>query len=343
LTESFGRPREKMDDMTSASRFLRTVAFTTALVIPLAACEGDGGGSAASDGDGPTAAPTGSTLAAEVATTDLYVGAPLDVQIGVFNADDQGVRILTGGAVEVAFSFLGETGASPEPGPTVTAPYLPAPTTAPGGATPALSSPVDARGVYDARDITFDTPGTWQAAVTAEVPEMGTQTVTAAFTVLQKPSLPAPGQPALPTKNLTVRSKGVPKAAIDSMAQDGAPIPDPELHRTTVAEAIRTGTPVLLLLGTPLYCQSQFCGPTVSAMQDLASTNEDRAAFIHVEIWKDYDSSVLNEAAADWLYRDGNLTEPWLYLIDGDGSIAERWGPLFDPEEVQDALDEVAT
>jgi hypothetical protein len=331
-----------MDEMPPPSRSLRMVAFAAALALLLAACGDDGGGTAGSDGDGPTPAPTGSTLAAEIATTDLYVGAPLDVQIGVFNADDQGVRILTGGTVEVAFSFLGEAGASPAPGPTVTAPYLPAPTTAPGGVEPALSSPVDARGVYDARDVTFDTPGAWQAAVTAEVPEMGTQTLTAAFTVLKEPSLPAPGQPALPTENLTVRSKGVPKAAIDSMAQDGAPIPDPELHRTTVADAIRTGTPVLLLLGTPLYCQSQFCGPTVSALQELASTNEGRAAFIHVEIWKDHDSSVLNEAAADWLYRDGNLTEPWLYLIDGEGTIVERWGPLFDPQEVQAALDDVA-
>ena len=61
--------------------------------------------------------------------------------------------------------------------------------------------------------------------------------------------------------------------------------------------------------------------------------------FIHVEIWNDFQKSVVNEAAADWLYRDGDLTEPWLYLIGADGVIADRWGPLFDPDEVAAALD----
>ena len=33
------------------------------------------------------------------------------------------------------------------------------------------------------------------------------------------------------------------------------------------------------------------------------------------------------------------MTEPWLYLIGPDGVIADRWGPLFDPEQVAAALD----
>ena len=74
-------------------------------------------------------------------------------------------------------------------------------------------------------------------------------------------------------------------------------------------------------------------------MQTIAADHAGQAEFIHVEIWKDYENSVVNQAAADWLLRNGDLTEPWLYLIGSDGSILERWGPLFDPEQVGAALD----
>ena len=50
--------------------------------------------------------------------------------------------------------------------------------------------------------------------------------------------------------------------------------------------------------------------------------------FIHVEIYKSYSNSgkILNKAAAQWLYRDGDLTEPWLYLIGANGVIQSPVG-----------------
>src|SRR4029450_9246716 len=49
-----------------------------------------------------------------------------------------------------------------------------------------------------------------------------------------------------------------------------------------------------------------------------------RAVFSHVEIWKDYDQQVLNQAAWDWLQMpNGDLTEPGLFLIGADGPL---WG-----------------
>ena len=108
-------------------------------------------------------------------------------------------------------------------------------------------------------------------------------------------------------------------------------MPDPELHDTTIAEALRQGRPILVQFATPVYCESQFCGPTVEAQEALAAEYGDVAEFIHVEIWRDFDQSVVNRAAADWLLRGESLTEPWMYLIGSDGVIVERWGPLFDP------------
>ena len=283
-------------------------------------------------------APDDATFAAQVATTDLYVGAPQRVQIGVFSSSDQeGVLLLSGGEVGVELRpFEGGTGTPSE----ATARYVPAPGTPDPGAPPTLTAPDRGRGVYQVDAVDFDEPGIWEALVSFVLDGEPVE-LTSSFQVSQTPLQPAPGQPALDTSNLTNASKG-PSEALDSRAREGAPVPDPELHEWTIADAIDRGVPALVLFATPVYCQSQFCGPTVDGLAELAATGPKDVAYIHIEIWRDYASSQVNEAAADWLLRDGGLTEPWLYLIGADGQIVDRWGPLFDPEEVSARLQAAA-
>jgi hypothetical protein len=218
--------------------------------------------------------------------------------------------------------------------------YVAAPGT-PGDAagTPSLTAPNEARGVYELDDVTFDTAGVWEAEIAFTV-EGEPLTLTTSFQVADAHTLPAPGDDALKTKNLTLDT-AEDLQALDSRAQDGAEVPDPELHGETIAGAIADGRPALVLFATPVYCQSQFCGPTTDALQTLAAEGPKDVAYIHVEIWANHDASAVNEAAADWLLRDGDLTEPWLYLIGRDGTIVDRWGPLFDPAEVGAALQAV--
>jgi hypothetical protein len=279
-------------------------------------------------------------LAAEVASVDLYVGAPQRFQIGMFGSNqDQGVQVVSYGTVDLAFSFLPADGDDPEPGPTATAGYIPAYETDDSGATPALTDPSTARGTYGAI-VEFDRAGSWQVEVSADVEGLGPQALTASFPVADEPAYPAPGDKAPRTKNLTADSKGVPITAIDSAAVDGA-LPDPELHEWTVADALDEGRPIVLIVGTPAYCQSRFCGPETAAIADLAKRYSDRAIFIHLEVWKRYkppDTLVVNEGAADWIFRDGNLTEPWTFLVGPDGRIVDRWMPLFDPTEIEREL-----
>jgi hypothetical protein len=301
---------------------------------------------AACSGNGSTGSPAGSvgntTFAAQLAGVDLWADAPQRVEIGIFESTQAtGVRLVTFGTVQFAFSFLGTDGsAAPTPGPRVTGAYLPAPTTKTDGAGPALSDPSTARGVYQAENVTFDRVGIWQADVTADVQGSGTLHLTVQFAVGSKPAFPAPGQKALHTKNLTLASKHVPASAIDSRAQNGAPIPDPDLHRWTIARALAEHRPILVVFATPVYCTSQFCGPTVDGVEALAKQYENRAVFIHIEIYRKVTSKgrVPNQAAVDWLFRSGDLIEPWLYLIGSDGVIKDRWAPLYDPSEVAKEL-----
>src|SRR5205085_308009 len=100
----------------------------------------------------------------------------------------------------------------------------------------------------------FDRAGTWQVELSAPVGGR-TQRATAAFTVAARHAIAAPGDLALATQNLTVASVDAPKVAVDSRAANGA-IPDPELHRTTIAAALAAHRPVVVVFSTPVYCVS---------------------------------------------------------------------------------------
>ncbi len=307
-------------------RRARHLAALAAVALVAASCSD----SAASETPSPASA--GEGYAVQVASSDHYVDAPQRVQLGVVRqTPEQGVSLLTSGRVDVTLTPPTDAG-TPVDG---AARYIPAPGTQPDTGTPGLSSPDIARGVYQL-DASFDVTGIWQAGVTFETPE-GPVSVETAFPVLEEPALPAPGQPAIASKNLTADA---PRAeAVDSRALDGAPIPDPELHADTIRGALADGRPVVALFATPVYCESQFCGPTTDALQAIAAGGPPDAATIHVEIWFDFSESQINASAAEWLLRDGDLTEPWLYLIDAGGTIVDRWSPLFDPDEVLAELD----
>ena len=288
-------------------------------------------------GDAGSPSPAQTNFALEVASSDLYVGAPQRVDVGVFGSTDQGVELLTGGAIPV--SLVSPSGGDPISG---TATYVPAPGTQ-VAKQPSLTPPSQARGVYQLSDVTFPTSGQWQAQLSFSA---GGQPIslTDTFDVAEKPALPAPGEPAIASKNLTMASTGVSPEAIDSRAQDGAKVPDQELHQQTIADALRAGRAALVLFATPVYCTSQFCGPTTDELEQIARTGPKDADYIHIEIWNKHtqQQQTLNKAAADWLYRNKNLTEPWLYLIGPDGTIVDRWSPLFDVGEVKAELQRVA-
>lgn len=313
----------------------RSLPLAVALGLLAVSCSGGG------DEPGPTgASPTGGTvqLAAIAASVDLYVGAPQRVAFGLVLADG---RLVSFGDARVEFTYAGTAEApAEEPGPSAAATFVPTYGTPAGGGGPRITSPDEARGVYEASDVVFDDAGFYRATLTVDVEGLGLRSAETTIEVLDEPQLPAPGDPALATENLTVDSEGVPEAAIDSRFVTEGEIPDPELHATTIAHALERGRPVLAVFATPVYCASRFCGPVTDMVQDLAAAHADEAEFVHVEIWQDYQTQTLNEAARDWLLMpNGDLTEPWLFLIGADGVIVDRWSSLWSQAEVEAALE----
>ncbi len=313
----------------------RMVLAGLALSLLAAACSSD----EPSPPTGPTAA---SRIVAVPASTDLYAGDPQRVSLGLVLHDG---RLISFGDAEVSFSYVGTAAepSEPQPGPNATATFVPTYGTPDGPGIAAVTTPNEGRGVYQAEDVTFAQAGFWTAQVTLDVQGMGTQTAEATLPVLDAPQIPAPGDRAKPTENLTLDSKGVPQGAIDSRATTTGEIPDPELHEWTIARAIEQGRPALVVFATPVYCASRFCGPVTDMVQDLAGRFEDRAVFIHVEIYEEFgETTVVNDAALEWLQTpNGDLTEPWLYLIGADGVILDRWASMWSEADVEAALEDL--
>jgi len=317
-------------------RLRRLTVALLGLAVAAAACT--------SDGDPPEPTADRTRLEVMVASYDVVTERPNRLIVGLLAARGEEQRFVSFGTVDFRFAYRG-TADQPvdEPfGDPVEASFLPVfgtPKDDPAGG-PLATLPSEGRGVYAAYDLSFDRPGFYEVGVTAEIQDIGTLTGTGAFEVRAEPEYPAPGEEAIASQNPTLDS-GHPPEAVDSRAQGGQAIPDPELHRTTIARALREGIPALVIFSTPVFCISRFCGPVTDMVQGLAERYGDRAAFIHVEVWNDHDANAVNEAAADWLLRDGDLNEPWLFLIGADGTIVERWDNLFTEEEVVPFLEDL--
>jgi hypothetical protein len=304
----------------------RSLVVALAVATVLTACSSGGGDDEAQP------------LNVQVASFDLAVGPPGRFIVGLLTGNDE---LLGFGEVQMRFSYLGtQQGGTPSPpGPIQGASYLPIPGTtvpSPPPAQPQVVTGAQARGVY-ATDAGFDRPGFWQVEVTTTVDGKSLRG-TGAFPVNPRHQVPAPSEPALPTDTLTVVTPDTPKAAVDSRAGTDGAIPDPELHTDTIAAAMAAKRPVVAVFATPVYCRSRFCGPVTDMVQELSHTYGDRAAFVHVEVWRDFEKQVLNKGAADWIFRNDNLVEPWVFVIGADGNIVARFDNVATKQEVETVL-----
>jgi hypothetical protein len=314
-------------------RILRVPAMI-ALAAAVAAC--------AAPGTNPAAPSTVSgSIVAQVATAQLVADEPGRLLVALLGSDN---RWLSFGSVAMSFTYLGDGAGSPPVQVTVpeaTADFLPIPGSPQGdtGQPPVLTLPADGHGLYVVESITFPDAGYWQLTATGTLDETP-WSADAAFEVLEEPGVIIVGQEAPLTENPVIGDASVPDEALDSRARGGEAVPDPQLHSVSIADAIRAGHPALVVFSTPVYCVSRFCGPVTDMIAELASEYADRADFIHIEIYRDFDAGEVNQAALDWLSTpDGELREPWTFLIGADGRIAGSWDTVVTRGELEPVLE----
>ncbi|MCP5029390.1 MAG: hypothetical protein GY929_24220 [Actinomycetia bacterium] len=122
--------------------------------------------------------------------------------------------------------------------------------------------------------------------------------------------------------------------------------PECGLHTTNLADSIANGQPTVLLVSTPMFCQTAVCGPVLELLRAQADTRPD-ITFIHAEVYANAVEvgGILNEnikisPAVDALH----LThEPSLFTVDPNGVIVERLDFTFDGTELVEVLDQLET
>ena len=119
------------------------------------------------------------------------------------------------------------------------------------------------------------------------------------------------------------------------------PNPDPDLYKMSIAQAIETKKPLLLNFSTPAFCTSATCGPQLDMIKKLKNVYKDKINSIHVEIYENphemkgsYAEGIPSPVVKEW-----NLpTEPWTFIIDGQGRMFAKFEGFSSYEEIAKAI-----
>lgn len=118
--------------------------------------------------------------------------------------------------------------------------------------------------------------------------------------------------------------------------------PQCPFHNHNVADLLQRNKPFALLIATPAFCATAYCGPVVETLIE-ASKNYPEIAMIHSEVYANtkevsgnyQDERLIKASLVDEL----NLNfEPALFLVNNKGFVADRLDNLFDAQELDEVL-----
>jgi len=183
-------------------------------------------------------------------------------------------------------------------------------------------------------------PGPWGAAVGIRDPATGVTTgAKLQFTVSEGGFGPRVGDPAPAVRTPTLAEVG---GDVRRISTD--PTPDPAFYETSLDDALAAGEPFLLAFVTPAFCKSAQCGPTFNVVKAAVKTAPIRV--VAVEPYQ----LVYQDGRLQVVYQDGSFvpveaanvygipTEPWLFVVDADGTIASSFEAVVGEQELADAI-----
>jgi len=202
---------------------------------------------------------------------------------------------------------------------------------------------VEQRGSY-ATTLSLPGDGVWQMLVEATIGGAAKVGETA-IQVGRKNDMPKPGDEAIAVATPTVRKP----RGVDPICTRQPPC---SMHEISLDEALKSGRPTVVTIGTPAFCQSRFCGPVVDNIEAVSSEFPD-VHFVHIELLIDDEAEtvqayqgappqgfrgpVLAPAAQAWKV----VEEPVTYYIDADGVIVERHLNAIDATDVRQGVDQI--
>jgi hypothetical protein len=173
------------------------------------------------------------------------------------------------------------------------------------------SSDPDAATMVYTTDVDFPSNGEWRVAALIKQGDETVATLLPSATVGEFKGVPRVGEKAPKIHTPTPADVGGDLSKITTR------IPPDTQNRVDYADALGK-EPIFLLFATPQFCQSRVCGPVVDAAEQVKDQFDGKAAFIHMEIYKDNDPSkgVRSQVRAFHL-----PSEPWLFAINRRGVI----------------------
>jgi hypothetical protein len=190
----------------------------------------------------------------------------------------------------------------------------------------AESEPGEAQDVFVAQ-LQLEQPGTYW--LLAE--PVGGRKIQAVGNVVVKDATAAPdvGAAAVASKTPTLAN-----ATLDQLTTSTTP--DRELYRSSIADALAAKAPFVVAFATPKYGTSRTCSPTVDVVSDVRRKHADAGIrFIHVEIYEDNDPT---KGENRWVREWKLPSEPWVFLVGGDGKIAARFEGTVSVRELDAAV-----
>jgi hypothetical protein len=110
-------------------------------------------------------------------------------------------------------------------------------------------------------------------------------------------------------------------------------------HDVSLDAALAAGRPVVLLVSTPAFCQTQTCGPVLDLLVEQAAALD--ATVIHVEVYRVEDPFAEGDPAAVTAEAVQNLEltfEPVIYVANADGTVTGRLEFNWDGTELAEVL-----
>ena len=193
------------------------------------------------------------------------------------------------------------------------------------------TSDPDAATIVYTTDIDFPSNGEWRVAALIKQGDETAATLLPSASVGEFKGIPRVGEKAPKIHTPTPADVGGDLSKITTR------IPPDTQNRVDYADALGK-EPIFLLFATPQFCQSRVCGPVVDVAEQVKEQYGDKAAFIHMEIYKDNDPSkgVRPQVRAFHL-----PSEPWLFAINRKGVIQAVVEGAFGVERMTKVVKEV--
>jgi hypothetical protein len=203
--------------------------------------------------------------------------------------------------------------------------------TKPGFRAQTTTSDPDAATAVYFTNVDFSSNGEWRIAALIKQGGETKATLLPSVTVGEFEDVPKVGEKAPLIHTPTASDVGGDLSKITTR------VPPDTQNRVDYAEALGK-EPIILLFATPQFCQSRVCGPVVDVAEQVKQQYGDKAAFIHMEIYKDNDPSkgVRPQVRAFHL-----PSEPWLFAIDRHGVIRAEIEGAFGVDRLTQVVREV--